>query len=367
MKIPYLSLQTMHKEVMTELQKAFTRVLESGNFILGNEVINFEKAFAEYCGTRYAIGCGNGLDALYLTLKAMNVGVGDEVIVPSNTYIATALAVSYTGATPVFVEPRLDTYNIDTDRLEESITSCTKVIIAVNLYGRMCDMEEIKRIADKHGLKLMEDSAQAHGATYKGRRSGYYCDAAAYSFYPGKNLGALGDGGAIVTNDAELAEKLYCLRNYGSKIRYEHIMQGTNSRLDEFQAAFLTAKLPRLDEWNIRRNVIANRIIAEVKNPLIALPQPSGGDYYNVWHIFPVLCECRDKLEKYLNELGIGTNKHYPKPMHLQGAYQCLNIPKGALPIAEKISACELSLPVYYGMTDEQVDYLIEKLNKFVG
>lgn len=367
MEIPYLSLQTMHDEVKPALKCAFERVLEANNYILGGELAAFEKDFAEFCGTKHAIGCGNGLDAIYLTLKAMGIGDGDEVIVPSNTYIATALAVSYNGATPVFVEPRPDTFNIDADRIEEAVTSRTKAIIAVNLYGRMCELDAIRAIADKHGLKFMEDSAQAHGALYKGHSSGYYSDAAAFSFYPGKNLGALGDAGAIVTNDDDLAEKLRCLRNYGSKIRYEHIMQGTNSRLDEMQAAFLAAKLPRLKDWNTRRNEIADRIIQEVKNPLIKLPLSSGGDYYNVWHIFPVMCECRSKLEKYLNDAGIGTNKHYPKPMHMQGAYRCLGIPEGALPIAEKISACELSLPVYYGMTEEQVDYLIEKLNSFKG
>ncbi len=367
MKIPYLSLEIMHNEIKDSLLNACELVIESNSFILGNELEEFEKAFAEFCGAKHAIGCGNGLDAIYLVLKAFDIGSGDEVIIPSNTYIATALAITYTGATPVFVEPRLDTFNIDAEKIEAAITEKTKAIIAVNLYGRMCEMDAIRAIADKHGLRLMEDSAQAHGAMYKGHSSGYYSDAAAFSFYPGKNLGALGDAGAIITNDDLLADKLRCLRNYGSKIRYEHIMQGTNSRLDELQAALLSAKLKNLNKWNARRIEIANRIISEVKNPLIVMPKANDEVYHNVWHIFPVLCECRDSLEKYLNSEGIGTNKHYPKPMHLQGAYKCLGMQNGALPVAEHISNCELSLPVYYGMTDEQVDFLIEKLNAFCG
>ncbi len=365
MKIPYLDLGAMHNELKQDLTSAFERVLNANDFILGNEVKAFEADFADYCGTKYAIGCGNGLDALYLILKAMGIGAGDEVIVPSNTYIATALAVSYVGATPVFVEPTLDTFNINPDRIEEAITANTKAIMAVNLYGRMADLDKIKEIADKHGLKLIEDSAQAHGAKYKGHKSGYYSDAAGFSFYPGKNLGALGDAGAIVTNDDELADKLYCLRNYGSKVKYEHIMQGTNSRLDELQAAFLHAKLKDLDKWNTERNRIAQRLINEIHNPLIVMPQPCDENHYNVWHIFAVLCDKRAELEKYLNDKGIGTNKHYPKPMHMQGAYKNLGFEQGAFPIAEKISACELSIPVYYGMTDEQVDYLIDALNGF--
>lgn len=365
MKIPYLSLESMHGELKNEITAAFNRVFEANDYILGKEVTDFEKKFADYCETQYAIGCGNGLDAIYLILKAFGIGSGDEVIVPSNTYIATALAVSYVGAKPVFVEPDVRTFNIDTTKIEAAVTDATKAVIAVNLYGRMAELDVIKGICDKYGLKLIEDSAQAHGATYKGKKSGFYSDAAAFSFYPGKNLGALGDAGAIVTNDEELAEKLRCIRNYGSKIKYRHIMKGTNSRLDEMQAAFLSAKLPRLDDWNAERNRIADKIIERVHNPLIALPTGSDEIYGNVWHVFAVLCEKRDELEKYLNEKGIGTNKHYPTPMHRQGAYLDLGIEEGALPVAERISANELSLPVYYGMSEEQVDYLIDALNEF--
>lgn len=365
MKIPYLSLEYMHGELKNEITAAFNRVFEANDYILGKEVIDFEKKFADYCETQYAIGCGNGLDAIYLILKAFGIGSGDEVIVPSNTYIATALAVSYVGAKPVFVEPDVRTFNIDTTKIEAAVTDATKAVIAVNLYGRMAELDVIRGICDKYGLKLIEDSAQAHGATYKGKKSGFYSDAAAFSFYPGKNLGALGDAGAIVTNDEELAEKLRCIRNYGSKIKYRHIMKGTNSRLDEMQAAFLSAKLPRLDDWNAERNRIADKIIERVDNPLITLPEGSDEVYGNVWHVFAVLCEKRDELEKYLNEKGIGTNKHYPTPMHRQGAYLDLGIEEGELPVAERISANELSLPVYYGMSEEQVDYLIDALNAF--
>lgn len=365
MKIPYLSLEKMHGELKDSLTGAFERVFGANDYILGKEVDGFEKEFAAYNGAKHAIGCGNGLDAIYLILKALEIGSGDEVIVPSNTYIATALAVSYVGATPVFVEPEDGTFNIDPSRIQSAITEKTKAVIAVNLYGRMAALDEIKDICVRNNLRLVEDSAQAHGAEYKGHKSGYYSDAAAFSFYPGKNLGALGDGGAVVTNDDELADKIRCLRNYGSKIKYRHVVKGTNSRLDEMQAAFLSAKLPYLDKWNARRNEIAEKIIDSVNNPLITLPIKSDETYKNVWHIFAVMCEKRDELEKFLNGKGIGTNKHYPTPMHLQGAYADLGIEKGQLPLAEKISACELSLPVYYGMTEEQVDYLIVALNEF--
>lgn len=365
MKIPYLSLEFMHNEIKRDIENAIERVIRSNDFILSNEVLCFEKEFSEYCGTKYAIGCGNGLDALYLILKAYDISSGDEVIVPSNTYIATALAVSYTGAQPVFVEPNLKTFNIDPTSIEAAITPNTKAIIAVNLYGRCADMDCINEIAQKHNLKVIEDSAQAHGALYKGRKAGSLGSAAGFSFYPGKNLGALGDAGAITTNDQDLAEQLYALRNYGSKIKYEHILKGTNSRLDEIQAAVLRAKLPHLDSWNKRRSDIAEHIISEVNNPNIVLPERSNDIYKNVWHIFAVLCERRSSLEEYLNSNGISTNKHYPKAMHLQGAYSDLNIAEGTLPIAEKMSLSELSLPVYYGLTDEQVEFLIDTLNSF--
>ena len=366
MKIPYQSLDVLHGEIHDELTNSFERVLTNNNYILGEELSKFEQSFAKYVGTEYAIGCGNGLEALHLILNAMNIGEGDEVIVPSNTYIASALAVSYAGATPVFVEPKIETFTIDPSRIEEKITSRTKAIMVVHLYGRVCDMDPIIEIANKYNLPIIEDAAQAHGATYKGKQAGSFGIASGFSFYPGKNLGALGDAGAVVTNDKDLAEKVFSLRNYGSKVKYYHDYKGYNSRLDEMQAAFLNVKLPYLEKWNNRRKEIASKLLKGVKNPNIILPLPNDEDYSSVWHIFAIRCKKREALVEYLNQNGIGTLKHYPRPMHLQKAYSELEIPKGALPIAEEISETQLSLPVYYGMSDEQVDYLIEKLNSFV-
>lgn len=365
MNIPWCSFNVMHNELGDEIRAKFSKVFEKNDYIMGEELEAFEKEFAEYCGVKHAIGCGNGLDALVLCLRAIGVEAGDEVLVPSNTFIATALAVSYAGCTPVFVEPDEHTYNIDPARIEEKITSKTKAIMPVHLYGRACEMDKIMEIAKKYNLKVIEDCAQAHGATFKGKRIGGFGDAAGFSFYPGKNLGALGDGGAVVTNDDELAEKIRMLRNYGSKIKYHHEYQGVNSRLDEMQAGFLRVKLKNLDKWNSERNRIANTYLEKVNNPLLTLPLPSDDEHYAVWHIFPVLCERRDELQAYLAEKGIGALSHYPIPMHTQGAYKELNIPKGSLPLAEKICAQELSIPVFYGLSDSEVEYIIDALNSF--
>lgn len=364
MKIPFASVEVMHKEIQAEMLEKFRAVYENNWFIQGQEVEKFEEEFAAYCGAKYCVGCGNGLDALYLILRAYGIGKGDEVIVPSNTYIATALAVSYTGATPVFVEPRLESYNINPEEIEKKITERTKAIMAVHLYGQPAEMEEILKIAQSHGLKVIEDSAQAHGATYQGRKTGSLGDAAGFSFYPGKNLGALGDGGAVVTDDKELADMVRALGNYGSDYKYHHIYQGNNSRLDEVQAGLLRVKLKELDRWNDRRVEIARRYLTEITNPDIVLPVTSK-DCTHVYHIFAVRSKHRDELEAYLNEKGIGTNKHYPIPMHLQGAYKELNIKEGELPLAEEISRTQLSLPMYYGMTEEEVSYVIDALNSW--
>lgn len=310
------------------------------------------------------VGVGNGLDALFLALKALGVGEGDEVIVPSNTYIATALAVTYVGATPVFVEPDIRTFNIDPVKIENAITDKTKAIMPVHLYGQACDMDPIMEIARKHNLYVVEDCAQAHGATYKGKVIGSFGDAAGFSFYPGKNLGALGDAGATVTNDEELAKKIRALGNYGSDYKYHHIYQGNNSRLDELQAAFLAAKLSILDKVNENRRSIADKYLAGIKNSEIILPFVP--EYANpVWHIFAIRCKRRDELEKFLNDAGIGTNKHYPIPIHLQECYKDLGFKEGDFPIAEEISSTQLSIPMYYGMTDEEVQYVIDKVNEF--
>ena len=364
MQVPFVSFKPMEAELNEALRGAFDRVFDRSWYVDGQEDAAFEKAFAEYCGTEYCVGVGNGLDALYLVLKALQIGPGDEVLVPSNTYIATALAVTYLGATPVFVEPDIRTYNIDPARIEEKITSRTKAIMPVHLYGQACDMDPIMEIAKKHGLYVVEDCAQAHGATYKGRKIGTFGDASGFSFYPGKNLGALGDAGAVVTDNKALADQVRALGNYGSDYKYHHIYLGNNSRLDELQAAFLSAKLPHLERMNVERRRIAKRYLEGIHNDAVILPYVMP-ETEPVWHIFAVRCERRDALAEFLTEKGIGINKHYPIPMHLQKCYAGLQIPQGALPIAEQISATQLSLPMYYGMTEEQIDYVIDCVNAF--
>lgn len=364
MKVPFVSFKTLEKELNTQLKDAFNRVFDRSWYIEGVEDKNFEQKFANFCNVNYCVGVGNGLDALVLALKALNIGSGDEVIVPSNTYIATALAVTYVGATPVFVEPNINTYNIEPNNIEKAITSKTKAIIPVHLYGLPCDMEPIIAIAHKHNLKIVEDCAQAHGATYNGKVVGSFGDAAGFSFYPGKNLGALGDGGATVTNCKELADKVRALGNYGSDYKYHHIYLGNNSRLDEMQAAFLSEKLDILDKVSKNRNEIAHKYLSGINNPNVSLPIiPEGMTH--VWHIFAVRSKYRNELEKFLNSNGIGTNKHYPIPMHLQECYKGLGYKEGDFPIAEEISATELSLPLYYGMTEDEIQFVIDKVNEF--
>lgn len=364
MEVPFVSFRPMEAELDAELRAAFDRVLRNSWYIDGREDAAFEKAFAAYCGVEHCVGCGNGLDALVLILKAYGIGAGDEVIVPSNTFIATALAVSYCGAQPVFVEPELATYNIDPDRIEAAVTPRTKAVIAVHLYGQPAQMDAVNTIARAHGLKVIEDAAQAHGAAWQGRRTGGLGDAAGFSFYPGKNLGALGDAGCVTTNDGDLAAKVRALGNYGSDRKYHHVYKGQNSRLDEMQAAFLAAKLPHLDRMNAARRAIAARYLAEIANPAVALPAVAAG-CEPVWHIFAVRCRQRDALEAHLHSRGIATNKHYPTAIHRQGAYAELGLGAGALPLAEEIAATELSLPLYYGMTDAQQRAVIDAVNTF--
>lgn len=354
----------MEKELNNDLRAAFDRVFTRSWYIEGAEDEAFEKAFAEYCGTDYCVGVGNGLDALVMALKGLGVGAGDEVIVPSNTYIATALAVTYVGATPVFVEPDIRTFNINSSLIEAAITDKTKAIMPVHLYGQACDMDLIMKIAKKYNLFVVEDCAQAHGATYKGKKIGTFGDVAGFSFYPGKNLGALGDAGATITNNKELADKIRAYGNYGSDYKYHHIYKGNNSRLDEMQAAFLLAKLPHLERMNVERRRAAKMYLDGIKNPEVFLPYVSE-DMVPVWHIFGIRCKRRTELEKFLNERGIGTNKHYPIPMHLQDCYKDLGFKEGDFPIAEEISATELSIPMYYGMTEEQIQYVIDCINEF--
>ena len=364
MDVPFVSFRPMEKELDSELRGAFARVFEKSWYIEGQEDKAFEKAFADYCGVRNCVGVGNGLDALTLCLKALGIGEGDEVIVPSNTFIATALAVTYAGARLVFVEPDLASFNIDPARIEQAITERTRAIMPVHLYGQAADMDPILEIARRHDLRIIEDCAQAHGATYKGRRVGSFGDAAGFSFYPGKNLGALGDAGAAVTNSDDLAEKIRALSNYGSDYKYHHIYQGSNSRLDEMQAAFLAAKLPHLDRMNQERQRIADLYLKGIRNPRIILPTVMEHNTH-VWHIFAIRCDERDQLASFLEERGIHTNRHYPIPMHLQPCYADLGISKGSLPIAETISATQLSLPMFYGMTDDQIQAVIDAVNAF--
>lgn len=362
MQIPFSKFDNMHLPIKEEMIEKFSQMYDKGWFIQGNEYKEFEKEFARYFDVKHCIGVGNGLDAIYLTLLALGISKGDEVIIPSNTFIATALAVSYAGATPVIVDPDAVTYNMCGKGLEDALTSKTKAIIPVHLYGQAAEMDEIMEFAKKHNLFVIEDCAQAHGALYKGTKVGTFGDAGCFSFYPGKNLGALGDGGAVISNNDELSEKIRAIANYGSKEKYNHIYMGTNSRLDEIQAGFLRIKLKHLDEYNADRNRIALRYLNGIKNDKIKLPA-IGENRTHIWHIFAVMCECRDKLEKYLAEKGIGVASHYPISIADQKAYSELNLPK--LPLAQQIAASELSLPLYVGMTDEEIDYVINAINEF--
>lgn len=366
LRIPFLDLGRVNEEIRDEVMEAFRRVFDSKWYILGEEVERFEYEFAKYCGVKYCIGVGNGLDALTLILKGYGIGQGDEVIVPSNTYIATVLAVSYAGARPVLVEPDPETYNIDPKLVEEKISERTKAVIAVHLYGQTADMDSIRRIGEKYGLKIIEDAAQAHGAEYKGRKAGSLGDAAGFSFYPSKNLGALGDAGAVTTDDEELALKVRALRNYGSHRKYYNMYKGHNSRLDEIQAAFLRVKLKYLDRWNEDRRRIARYYLEHVNNLRIILPKEAQYNRH-VWHLFVIRSGNRNGLQRYLEGKGVSTLIHYPIPIHLQPAYEDLGLRKGDLPIAERISEEVLSLPIWPGMSTDELEYIVVLLNSWEG
>lgn len=373
--IKFLDLHKINERFRNELDEATKRVLDSGWYLLGNEIETFERNFAAYCGTKHAIGVANGLDALNLIIRAYGFGSGDEIIVPANTYIATILAVSENGATPVLVEPDWKTRLVDPERIEAAITPRTKAIMVVHLYGRAMVMTKVWEIAKKHGLKVIEDSAQSHGAMFGGHRCGALGDAAGFSFYPGKNLGCLGDGGAVTTNDDDLAAKVRALRNYGSDRKYHHIYKGTNSRLDEIQAAWLGVKLPHLDADNARRAEIAARYCAEITNALVELPDDPNredvrletGDVKlsHVWHVFAITCRERDRLAAFLTERGIQTNIHYPTPPHQQGAYE--ELAGLSLPISERMHREILSLPISPVLTEAEVSEVIAAVNEFAG
>ena len=364
MKIPFVNLEPMHKQIKDEIVTGFEKIYDKNWFILGQSVEAFEEEFSKYNNADYCISCGNGLDALSIILRGYDIGEGDEVIVPSNTYIATALAVSYVGARVIFVDPNIKTFNIDINKIEEAITKKTKAIIAVHLYGRPAEIDEIKVLCEKYNLKLIEDAAQSHGAMYKGKKAGNLGDAAGFSFYPGKNLGALGDGGAILTNDNVLAEKVRAIRNYGSTIKYNNEYKGVNSRLDEIQAEFLKIKLKYLDKWNVDRKKIAKLYLEGINNHKIILPYVNSVDE-SAWHVFAVRTEYRNELEKYLKYKGIETLIHYPIPIHLQQAYDNLGYKAGDFPVAETLSKTVLSLPLWYGMSDDEINYVVSILNQW--
>ncbi len=362
-RVPFLDLQGITADIREQLVEAATRVIDSGWFILGKEVVQFEQGFATYCETANCLGVANGLDALTLALRAMGIGKGDEVIVPSNTYIATWLAVSHVGATPVPVEPDARTYNMDPSLIEAAITSKTKAILPVHLYGQPADLAPIRAIAAAHGLQVLEDGAQAHGARYHGQRLGAGEAIVAWSFYPGKNLGALGDGGAVTCADPAIADSIRALRNYGSKVKYHNEMIGFNSRLDELQAALLRVKLGKLDRDNARRQEIANQYLAGLADTGLVLPfVPNWAE--PVWHIFAVRHPERDAFAERLSGKGIDTVIHYPVAPHLQPAYRDLELPKGRYPISEAIHREIISLPMGPNMTTEQVERVMDAVRQ---
>lgn len=364
--IPFLSLKETYDELKPELDAAVARVLASGWYIGGAEVEAFEQNWAAYTGAAHAVGVGNGLDALTLALRAMGVGPGNEVIVPSNTYIATWLAVTYAGGTPVPVEPVEATYNMDPAQIEAAITPKTKVILPVHLYGQPADLDPILEIARRHGLKVLEDAAQAHGARYKGQRLGAHGDAVAWSFYPGKNLGAFGDAGAVTTDDPQIADRVRVLSNYGSRVKYHNEVQGVNSRLDPIQAAVLRVKLAHLDEWNARRGAIATAYLNGLKDTGFVLPHvPEWAE--PVWHLFVVRSPEREELQRRLTEAGVGTLIHYPVPPHLQAAYAEMGMGEGSFPIAERIHREVISLPIGPHLDEQNVYSICHALNPEVN
>ena len=364
MSVSFLDLAAALTELREEIDAAVSRVIASGRFILGPEVEAFESAFAEHCEAEHCVGVGNGLDALHLILRAVGIGPGDEVIVASNTFIATWLAVTMVGATPVPVEPDPRTHNLDPQRVEAAITPRTRVILPTHLYGQPADLDPLLELARMRGMKLVEDAAQAHGARYKGKRIGAHGDAVAWSFYPGKNLGALGDGGAVTTNDSHLAERVRTLGNYGSREKYVNEVRGFNSRLDPLQAAVLSVKLRHLDEWNERRRAAASRYLEALSGTTITLPQvPNWAQ--PVWHLFVVQSRDRDALAKQLRSRGIETLVHYPVPPHLQGAYADMGLARGVLPIAEHLADEVLSLPMGPHLTAAEIDAVCAAIREF--
>jgi len=359
MKVPFLDLSISHAQVREDIDAAIQRVIASSHFIMGPELDAFEAEFAAYCGARYCVGVGNGLEALHLLLRAYDIGPGDEVIVPSNTFIATWLAVTQAGATPIPVEPDEHTHNLAPDRIEQAITPRTAAIIPVHLYGRPAAMAPINAIAQKHGLVVIEDAAQAQGATYQRQRVGSLGHAAATSFYPGKNLGALGDGGAVLTSDRAIADKVRLLRNYGSTQKYHHQIAGYNSRLDELQAAVLRVKLAKLDDWNEQRRAVAQLYTQQLQGTGLILPTVAD-DIEPVWHVYVIRSQQRDMLQAKLASKGIGTIIHYPIPPHRQQCYASLAYE--GLPLSELLASQILSLPMFPGLSAEQIGFVVDSI-----
>lgn len=360
--IKFLDLKKINNRYREEIDSRIKNILDKGWYLQGEENENFTKNFANFCGTKFALGVANGLDALNLIIKAYGFGNGDEIIVPANTYIATILAISENGCIPILVEPDIKTYNINPDSIEEKITTKTKAIMVVHLYGQAVQMEKIWKIVKKYNLKIIEDSAQAHGAIYQENRTGNLGDASGFSFYPGKNLGCMGDGGAVTTNDEELFNKIKAIANYGSDRKYHHIYKGVNSRLDEIQAAVLDIKLKHLDSDNNKRREISKYYRENIKNSKLILPE-TYDEKSHVWHIFAVRTQNRDEFQKYLTEKGIQTIIHYPTPPHKQGAYKEWN--NLSFPITEEIHNTILSLPISPVMTDSEIEKVVEVVNEY--
>lgn len=363
MNVRFNVLDRQFEMYQDEYECAALRVLKSGVYVLGEEVSKFETAFAEFIGAKYCVGLNSGLDALTLAIRALGIDIGDEVIVPANTYIASVMGITENGATPVFAEPN-DAFNIDVDRLEDLITPKTKAILPVHLYGQACNMKELQRLAKKYNLFIVEDCAQSHGARFDGKITGSFGDIGCFSFYPTKNLGCFGDGGAIVTDSFVLAERIRTMRNYGSRTRYKNETYGVNSRLDEIQAALLSVKLRHVDELTADRKRIAHFYLSEISNPKIILPQTTfGADH--AYHLFVIRCQTRDDLQTYLLEKGIQTLIHYPIPPHLSDVYSCLGYRGGSFPITELYSSEILSLPLYNCMSDDEVGHVVDMINVY--
>ena len=363
MNVDFAVLARQYEKYQTEYEEAALRVLRSGWYIMGKELDSFEEQFAQYTGAKYAAGVGNGLDALRLALEALGVGKGDEVIVQANTFIATALAVSQVGATPVFVDADAF-FGIDASKIESAITENTKAVMTVHLYGQPCDMDPVLAIAKAHGLYVVEDCAQAHGATYKGKQIGTIGDVGCFSFYPMKPIGAFGDGGGVVTNNKDIMDKIKMIRNYGSRVKYHHELAGFNSRLDEMQAAIVSINTKHAAEGNAERQAIAEKYISGITNPKITLPAVRP-DCTHVFHVFAMRCKDRDALQQFMADHGIRTQIHYPIPCHLAECYAELGYKAGDFPVAEQVANEELSLPIYVGLRDDEIDYIIDTINKF--